>query len=80
MISFGKIRPQIFMAIALLGAITGYAIYSDMVEIATGTVGGHGGPCHEDNGNRLTFYSVYRDVLYRDGQLLGHHGLDGRKE
>ncbi len=39
MISFGKIRPQIFMAIALLGAITGYAIYSDMVEIATGTVG-----------------------------------------
>ena len=40
MISFGKIRPQIFMSIALLGAITGYAIYSDMVEIATGTVGG----------------------------------------
>ena len=40
MISFGKVRPQIFVAITLLGAITGYAIYSDMVEIATGTVGG----------------------------------------
>jgi len=36
----GKIRPQILLAIALLGGITGYAIFADMVEIATGTVGG----------------------------------------
>ena len=35
-----KIRPQIMAAILLLGTITIYAIYSDMVEIATGTVGG----------------------------------------
>ena len=35
-----KIRPQIFLALALLGTITGYAIFAEMVEIATGTVGG----------------------------------------
>jgi len=35
-----RIRPQIFIALVMLGAITGYAIYSDMIEIATGTVGG----------------------------------------
>jgi len=35
-----QIRPQIMAAILLLGCITMYAIYSDMVEIATGTVGG----------------------------------------
>ena len=35
-----QIRPQIMAAILLLGTITMYAIYSDMVEIATGTVGG----------------------------------------
>ena len=34
------IRPQIMAAILLLGTITIYAIFSDMVEIATGTVGG----------------------------------------
>jgi hypothetical protein len=36
----GKVRIQILTALVMLGAITGYAIYSDMVEIATGTVGG----------------------------------------
>ena len=36
----GKIRIQILTAILLLGCITGYAIFADMVEIATGTVGG----------------------------------------
>jgi hypothetical protein len=36
----GKIRPQIFMALFMLALITGYAINADMVEIATGTVGG----------------------------------------
>ena len=35
-----RIRPQIFIALVMFGAITGYAIYSDMIEIATGTVGG----------------------------------------
>ena len=35
-----QIRPQIMAAILLLGSITIYAIFSDMVEIATGTVGG----------------------------------------
>jgi len=36
----GKLRPQIFLAIAFLGCITMYAIYADMVEVATGTIGG----------------------------------------
>ena len=36
----GKIRPQIFLALLMLGCITGYAVYADMVEIATGTIGG----------------------------------------
>ena len=36
----GKFRPQIFMALFMLSLITGYAIHADMVEIATGTVGG----------------------------------------
>ena len=35
-----KVRPQIFMALFMLSLITGYAIYADMVEIATGTIGG----------------------------------------
>ena len=34
------IRPQIFIALVLLGVVTMYAIYSDMVEVATGTIGG----------------------------------------
>ena len=36
----GKIRPQIFMALLMLGLITGYAINVNMVEVATGTIGG----------------------------------------
>ena len=40
MLNMGKIRPQIFMALLMLGLITGYAINAAMVEIATGTVGG----------------------------------------
>jgi hypothetical protein len=36
----GKIRPQIFLALLMLGCITGYAIQTDMVEVATGTIGG----------------------------------------
>ena len=40
MFPMGKLRPQIFLAIALLGCINGYAIYADMVEVATGTIGG----------------------------------------
>ena len=35
-----KVRPQIFMALFMLSLITGYAIFADMVEIATGIVGG----------------------------------------
>ena len=35
-----EIRPQIFLALLMLGAITGYAIYADLVEVATGTIGG----------------------------------------
>ena len=35
-----KIRPQIFLALLMLGCITGYAVYAEMVEIATGTIGG----------------------------------------
>ena len=40
MFPMGKLRPQIILAIALLGCSTGYAIYADMVEVATGTIGG----------------------------------------
>ena len=36
----GKIRIQILTAIILLGAITGYAIFADMVEVATSTIAG----------------------------------------
>ena len=36
----GKIRPQIFLALFLLGLITGYSIFAQMVEVATGTIGG----------------------------------------
>jgi hypothetical protein len=35
-----EIRPQIFLALAMLGSITGYAIYANLVEVATGTIGG----------------------------------------
>jgi len=36
----GKIRVQILTAIVLLGAISGYAIFADMVEVATSTIAG----------------------------------------
>jgi uncharacterized membrane protein len=36
----GKIRVQILAAILLLGAITGYAIFAGMVEVATSTIAG----------------------------------------
>ena len=36
----GKIRIQILTAIVLLGAISGYAIFADMVELATSTIAG----------------------------------------
>mgnify|MGYP004452428731 CR=1 FL=1 len=39
-LDFGRIRPQIFLALLMLGCITGYAVYAEMVEIATGTIGG----------------------------------------
>lgn len=37
---FRPIRPQIFLALLLLGCVTGYAIFADMVEVATGTIAG----------------------------------------
>ena len=36
----GKLRPQIFMALFMLSCITGYAIFADMVEVATSTIAG----------------------------------------
>ncbi len=36
----GKIRIQILTAIVLLGAISGYAIFANMVEVATSTIAG----------------------------------------
>ena len=36
----GKIRPQILLASALVGRSTGYAIFADMVEVATSTIAG----------------------------------------
>ena len=36
----GKIRIQILTAIVLLGAISGYAIFADMVKVATSTIAG----------------------------------------
>ena len=36
----GKIRVQILTAIVLLGAITGYASFANMVEVATSTIAG----------------------------------------
>ena len=36
----GKIRIQFLTAIVLLGAISGYAIFADMVEVATSTIAG----------------------------------------
>jgi hypothetical protein len=37
---FGKLRPQIFLAILVLGALALVGIVEGMPEIATGTIGG----------------------------------------
>ncbi len=36
----GKLRPQIFMAIIVLGILSGVGLYYGMNEIATGCTGG----------------------------------------
>lgn len=37
---FGKFRPQIFLAIATLSGLAGYAVHMDIPEVATATIGG----------------------------------------
>ena len=37
---FGKLRPQIFLAILVLGILAVIGVMHDMAEIATGTIGG----------------------------------------
>ena len=37
---FGTLRPQIFLAIIVLGALSGVGVWRDMAEIATGCTGG----------------------------------------
>ena len=36
----GKLRPQIFLSILVLGILAGVGAMNDLPEIATGTVGG----------------------------------------
>jgi len=36
----GRVRPQIFLAIAVLGILAVYGVTNGMPEIATGTIGG----------------------------------------
>jgi hypothetical protein len=36
----GKVRPQIFLAITVLGILAVIGVQNDMAEIATGTIGG----------------------------------------
>ncbi len=36
----GKVRPQIFLAILVLGILAIIGVYAGMPEIATGTIGG----------------------------------------
>ena len=36
----GKFRPQIFLAIATLSGLAGYAVHMDIPEVATATIGG----------------------------------------
>ena len=38
--SMGKFRPQIFLAIAALASLAGYAVYASIPEVATATIGG----------------------------------------
>ena len=35
-----KIRPQVFMAVAILGVVAGYAMFMAQSEIAAGATGG----------------------------------------
>jgi len=37
---FGKLRPQIFLAILVLGILAGVGAMQGLPEIATGTIGG----------------------------------------
>ena len=37
----GKLRPQIFLAIIVLGVLSGLGLYYGMNEIATGCTGGN---------------------------------------
>ena len=37
---FGKVRPQIFLAILVLGCLSGLGLHYGMNEIATGCTGG----------------------------------------
>jgi len=39
-VMFGKIRPQIFLAILVLGILAAFGAVNEMPEIATGTIGG----------------------------------------
>ena len=36
----GKVRPQIFLALLVLGVLAVIGVQNDMAEIATGTIGG----------------------------------------
>ena len=36
----GKLRPQIFLAILVLGILAGFGAMNEYPEIATGTIGG----------------------------------------
>ena len=36
----GKVRPQIFLAILVLGILAVIGVQNEMAEIATGTIGG----------------------------------------
>ena len=36
----GKLRPQIFLAIIVLGILSGLGVWQDMAEIAAGCTGG----------------------------------------
>jgi len=37
---FGKIRPQIFLSLCMLGIIAGVAIFRDLTEVAVGCIAG----------------------------------------
>ena len=37
---FGKLRPQIFLAIIVLGILSGVGIWAGYNEVATGAIGG----------------------------------------